>query len=103
MIITIQTTPVKENAENHLLVKIFNQKLLEKAAELQHFSLRHLEYVDPVFEDVVIYLFYNAKNQMRWYIANDVSTEINEIIEKEMHKLGMHARRGRFNSHSGLR
>ncbi|MEJ5963628.1 hypothetical protein [Pedobacter immunditicola] len=89
MIITIQTTPVKEHAENHLLVKIFNQRLLEKAAELQHFSLRHLEYVDPIYEDVVIYLFYNPKNQIRWYIANDVSADINDIIKKEMHKLGM--------------
>ena len=89
MIITIQTTPVKENAENQSLIKIFNQKLLEKAAELQHFSLRHLEYVDPIFEDVVIYLFYNPKNQMRWYIANDVSADINQLVEKEMRKLGM--------------
>jgi len=89
LIITIQTTPVKDNAENHLLTKIFNQKLLEKAAELQHFSLRHLEYVDPIYEDVVIYLFFNPKNQMRWYIANDVSAEINDMIKKEMHKLGM--------------
>jgi hypothetical protein len=92
LIITIQTTPVKENSENHLLVKIFNQKLLEKAAELQHFSLRHLEYIDPIFEDVVIYLFYNVKNQMRWYIANDVSADISEVIEKEMRKLGMVAK-----------
>lgn len=89
MIITIQTTPVKENAENHLLVKIFNQKLLEKAAELQHFSLRYLEYVDPIYEDVVIYLYYNTKNQMRWYIANDVSADINDLIKKEMQKLSM--------------
>lgn len=91
MIITIQTTPVIENSENRLLVKIFNQKLLEKAAELQHFSLRHLEYVDPIFEDVVIYLIYSPKNQMRWYIANDVSAEICKSILKEMKKLGMQA------------
>ena len=89
MIITIQTTPVKAHAENQLLVKIFNQKLLEKAAELQHFSLRHLEYVDPIYDDVVIYLFYNPKNQMRWYIANDVSADIQVLIQKEMNKLGM--------------
>jgi len=89
LIITIQITPVKENAENHHLVKIFNQKLLEKAAELQHFSLRHLEYADPIFDDVVIYLFYNAKNQIRWYIANDVSIDIYNTLKKEMHKLGM--------------
>ncbi|MET3113750.1 hypothetical protein AAKU52_001479 [Pedobacter sp. CG_S7] len=89
MIITIQTTPVIENSENRLLFKIFNQKLLEKAAELQHFSLRHLEYVDPIFDDVVIYLIYNTKNQMRWYIANDVTPEINALIIKEMRKLAM--------------
>ncbi|HWW41227.1 MULTISPECIES: hypothetical protein [unclassified Pedobacter] len=89
MIITIQTTPVKENEENRSVFKILNQKLLEKAAELQHFSLRHLEYVDPIFEDVVIYLVYNAKTQMRWYIANDVSSEINTLILKEMTKLDL--------------
>jgi hypothetical protein len=91
LIITIQTTRVKENEENRSVVKIFNQKLLEKAAELQHFSLRHLEYVDPIFEDVVIYLVYNPKNQIRWYIANDVSAEISALILKEMNKLGMQA------------
>lgn len=89
MIITIQTTSIKENEENRSVFRILNQKLLEKAAELQHFSLRHLEYVDPVFEDVVIYLVYNPKNQMRWYIANDVSADINDLIIKEMGKLDM--------------
>lgn len=92
MIITIQTTPVIENSENRLLFKIFNQKLLEKAAELQHFSLRHLEYVEPIFDDVVIYLIYNTKNQMRWFIANDVTKDINTLIIKEMIKLGMNHR-----------
>ncbi|WP_432711859.1 hypothetical protein [Pedobacter sp.] len=89
MIITIQTTAVKENEENQSLVNIFNQKLLEKAAELQHFSLRHLEYIEPIFDDVVIYLVYNDKNQMRWYIANDVCKEITELMHKEMKKLGL--------------
>ncbi|WP_432708632.1 hypothetical protein [Pedobacter sp.] len=89
MIITVQTTLLKENADNHLFFKILNQKLLEKAAELQHFSLRHLEYVEPIFEDVVIYLSYNNKNQLRWHIANDVSEEISLFITKEMTKLGM--------------
>ena len=89
MIITIQTTLVKENPENRLFVKILNQKLLEKAAELQHFSLRHLEYVDPIFDDVVIYLTYTLKSQMRWHIANDVSQEITMLIAKEMSKLGL--------------
>jgi hypothetical protein len=89
LIITVQTTLLKENADNHLFFKILNQKLLEKAAELQHFSLRHLEYVDPIFDDVVIYITYNAKNQLRWYIANDVSEEITIFIVKEMNKLGL--------------
>ena len=92
MIITIQTTPVIENSENRLLFKIFNQKLSQKAAELQHFSLRHLEYVEPIFDDVVIYLIYNTKNQMRWFIANDVTKDINVLIIKEMIKLGMNHR-----------
>jgi len=92
LIITIQTTPVIENSENRLLFKIFNQKLLQKAAELQHFSLRHLEYVEPIFDDVVIYLIYNTKNQMRWFIANDVTKDINVLIIKEMIKLGMNHR-----------
>jgi hypothetical protein len=89
LIITVQTTLLKENADNHLFFKILNQKLLEKAAELQHFSLRHLEYIDPIFDDVVIYITYNEKNQLRWYIANDVSEEITAIIVKEMNKLGL--------------
>lgn len=89
MIITVQTTLLKENADNHSFFKILNQKLLEKAAELQHFSLRHLEYVDPIFDDVVIYLTHNEKNQVRWHIANDVSTEITQLITKEMNKLGL--------------
>ena len=92
MIITIQTTQLKADSENLALVKIFNQKLLEKAAELQHFSLRHLEYVDPIFDDVVIYLVYNDKKQMRWYIANDVTSETNEVIIKEMRKLDLISR-----------
>lgn len=92
MIITIQTTQLKADSENPALVKIFNQKLLEKAAELQHFSLRHLEYVDPIFDDVVIYLIYNDKKQIRWYIANDVTSEINEVIIKEMRKLDLTSR-----------
>lgn len=89
MIITVQTTLLKENTDNHFIFKILNQKLLEKAAELQHFSLRHLEYADPIFDDVVIYITYNAKNQLRWYIANDVSKEITILIVKEMNKLGL--------------
>lgn len=89
MIITIQTTLLKENEENRLFVKILNQKLLEKAAELQHFSLRHLEYVDPIFDDVVIYLSYTSKHQLRWQIANDVCPEIDVLIKKEMTKLDL--------------
>lgn len=89
MIITVQTTLLKENADNQFIFKILNQKLLEKAAELQHFSLRHLEYVDPIFDDVVIYLTYNTKNQLRWHIANDVSEEITILITKEMNKLSL--------------
>jgi len=92
LIITIQTTQLKGDSENPALVKIFNQKLMEKAAELQHFSLRHLEYIDPIYDDVVIYLVYNDKKQIRWYIANDVTSEINEIISKEMRKLGLTSR-----------
>lgn len=89
MIITVQTTTVKEDDGNRSVVKILNHKLHEKAAELQHFSLRHFEYIDPIFEDLVIYLAYNTKMQMRWYIANDVSKEINDLVVKEMTKLGM--------------
>lgn len=87
MIITIQTTLLKENEENRLVVNILNQKLREKAAELQHFSLRHLEYIDPIFDDVVIYLTYTAKNQLRWHIANDVTPEVTDLMRKEMKKL----------------
>jgi hypothetical protein len=89
LIITVQTTLLKENADNKFIFKILNQKLLEKAAELQHFSLRHLEYVDPIFDDVVIYITYNEKNQLRWYIANDVTEAITKLINKEMNKLGL--------------
>lgn len=89
MIITVQTTLLKENADNHLFFRILNQKLMEKAAELQHFSLRHLEYVDPIFDDVVIYLSYNDKNQLRWQIANDVSEDITLLVNREMNKLGL--------------
>ncbi|MBG6234593.1 hypothetical protein IWX76_001148 [Pedobacter sp. CAN_A7] len=89
MIITVQTTLLKENADNQFIFKILNQKLLEKAAELQHFSLRHLEYIDPIYDDVVIYITYNEKNQLRWYIANDVTADITTLINKEMNKLGL--------------
>jgi hypothetical protein len=89
LIITVQTTLLKENADNQLFFKLLNQKLREKAAELQHFSLRHLEYVDPIFDDVVIYLTYSDKNQLRWHIANDVSEDITLLVTREMTKLGL--------------
>ena len=43
--------------------------------------------IDPIFDDVVIYLTYTPKNQMRWHIANDVTPEVTDLMKKEMKKL----------------
>ena len=64
------------------LAKVMTERLKRLATELQDIHLKHLESVEPLFEDVVIYISYNSKYSIRWKVVNDVAFSVeNEVAE----------------------
>lgn len=70
------------------LAKVMNERLYRLAGELQQIHLKELESVEPLFEDVVVYIGYNSKYTIRWRIVNDVSEEVQRIVEDKCGALG---------------
>ena len=62
------------------LAKVLKERLIRLAHELQHIHLASLTKMPPMDDDIVIYLSYSMRYNVRWRIVNDVST----YVEKEV-------------------
>lgn len=70
------------------LAKVMNERLVRFAKALQDVQLKGLESVEPLLDDVVIYISYNAKYSIRWKIVNDVPENIEAEVAAQCAKLG---------------
>lgn len=70
------------------LAKVMNERLKRLAAELGELHLKDLKSVEPMFEDVVIYISYNSKYSIRWKIVNDVPANVTAMVSDQCDKLG---------------
>lgn len=62
------------------LAQVLKERLIRLANELQTIHLRPLSAMPPMDDDLVVYLSYSLKYNIRWRIANDVPN----FIEKEV-------------------
>lgn len=62
------------------LAQVLKERLIRFAAELEQIHLRPLTHMPPMDDDIVIYLSYTLKYNIRWRIVNDVP----DFIEKEV-------------------
>lgn len=87
---TVTVLPIIEPAPIPALplAKVMNERLRRLAQELQETHLKGLNTVEPLYEDVVIYIGYNNKYNIRWKIVNDVPQEITTLITEQCDKLG---------------
>ncbi len=65
------------------LAKVLKERLIRLASDLRETHLKSLVAMPPMDDDVVIYLSYNLKYNIRWRIANDVPP----FVEKEVAKI----------------
>lgn len=65
---------------NAPLAKVMKERLVRLAAELQDVHLKGLASVEPLTDDLVVYISYNPKFTVRWRIVNDVPP----LVEKEV-------------------
>jgi hypothetical protein len=70
------------------LAKVMNERLVRFAKELQDKHLKGLEKVEPLLDDVVIYIGYNSKYSIRWKVVNDVPGGIEAEVADQCAKLG---------------
>lgn len=70
------------------LAKVMNERLVRFAKELQDIHLKGLETVEPLFDDIVIYIGYNSKYSVRWKIVNDVPGSAEAEVADQCAKLG---------------
>ncbi|MCX2453435.1 hypothetical protein OQX61_19345 [Pedobacter sp. PLR] len=70
------------------LVKVMNEQLVLMARELQDLHLKELELMEPLFDDIVIYISYNSKQGIRWKIVNDVPEAAITEVATQCDKLG---------------
>ncbi|TCC91629.1 hypothetical protein EZ428_07650 [Pedobacter frigiditerrae] len=62
------------------LAKVLKERLIRLASDLQNVHLKSLASMPPMDDDIVIYISYNLKYNVRWRIANDVP----DFVEKEV-------------------
>lgn len=65
-----------------------NERLVRFAKELQDVHLKDLESAEPLFEDIVIYISYNSKYNVRWKIVNDVPEHAIMEVAAQCDRLG---------------
>lgn len=70
------------------LVKVMNERLVVLARELQDLHLKDVELMEPLFDDIVIYIGYNSKQGVRWKIVNDVPEQAISEVATQCDKLG---------------
>jgi hypothetical protein len=70
------------------LAKVMQERLRRIAQDLQEIHLRHMETVEPLFDDLVVYVSYNSKYAVRWRIVNDVPAAAETMTAEVCAKLG---------------
>jgi hypothetical protein len=70
------------------LAKVMNERLTRFAKELQDSHLKDLEHVEPMFDDLVVYISYNSKYGIRWRVVNDVPKEVERHVAEKCAQLG---------------
>ena len=73
---------------NAPLAKVMKERLLRLAAELQDVHLKSLANIEPLTEDVVVYISYNPKFTVRWRIVNDVPAAVENEVANHCANLG---------------
>ncbi|KQC00590.1 hypothetical protein [Pedobacter sp. Hv1] len=74
--------------QNAPLAKVMKERLIRLAAELQDVHLKSLTTIEPLTEDVVVYISYNPKFTVRWRIVNDVPLAIEKEVAEHCATLG---------------
>lgn len=90
MPMTITVVPITEPELNPgaPLSKVMNERLRRLAAELQNQHLKALKRTGFNCEDLVIYISYNNKYNIRWKIVNDVPVAIEREVAEQCAQLG---------------
>lgn len=88
MIITVLPIIDFDSTPTAPLAKVMTERLRRLAHELQHVHLKSFENLEPLFEDVVIYMSYNSKFNIRWRIVNDVAASVETEVAEICGKLG---------------
>ncbi len=70
------------------LAKVMNERIERFAKELQNQHLKGLETVEPLYDDLVVYISYNSKYSVRWKVMNDVPGHIETVVAEQCAKLG---------------
>lgn len=73
---------------NTPLAKVMKERLNKLAFELQEVQLKSLMAVEPLTDDLVIYISYNPKYTVRWRIVNDVPASIEKEVAERCAALG---------------
>ncbi|HWW41265.1 hypothetical protein [Pedobacter sp.] len=87
---TVTVLPILEpdSLKTAPLAKVMNERLQRLAVELQDTHLKKLHSVEPLSEDIVIYIGYTGKYNVRWRIVNDVAPEIEIEVARKCADLG---------------
>jgi hypothetical protein len=88
MIVTVVPIVEPELKPAVPLAKVMNERLIRLAKELQDSHLKELESVEPMFDDLVVYISYNSKYSIRWRVVNDVSKEVENLVADKCAHLG---------------
>jgi len=86
----VTVVPIIDPAANPgaALATVMNKRLERLAKELQTVELRSMETMEPLYGDVVIYISYNTKYNIRWRIVNDVQADAEMVVAKHCDELG---------------
>lgn len=70
------------------LATVMKKRLERLANDLQTEELKSMEVMEPLYGDVVIYISYNSKYNIRWRIVNDVPEGVEQEVAKHCDQLG---------------
>jgi len=86
----VTVVPIIDPASNPgaALATVMNKRLERLAKELQTSELKSLEAMEPLYGDVVIYISYNSKYNIRWRIVNDAPAGTEAEVAKHCDRLG---------------
>ena len=73
---------------NAPLAKVMKERLIRLATELQDVHLKSLANIEPLTDDVVVYISYNPKFTVRWRIVNDVPATVENEVASHCANLG---------------